>query len=394
MPKKVVLALYNMGGPNDLQDVSRFLTELFNDNDLLDAPFGEKFQRFLAAKIIKKRLHEVTERYAQIGGRSPQLASTQNLATILEATLKGIDLGRYEVAAVTPLYRYASPHADDVFELCQRSGAQELWLYTQYPHCSRATTGSSLKHVGLTARNRLAQHKALPAVRMMQRYFEDPPFIQLWAARVKKQWEAMRGPKHLIVSAHNLPEAYGAAADPYPRQIAVTAHAVLRYLGLIEGVDWTLAWQSEVGPVQWMRPYTKEIIKAQASKGIENLLLWPIAFVSDHIETLHEIDVDFKTYAQGVGIKIFERVANLNTDDDFIAYLVSSIKNAAQQLSDRGFSPALRLLPDEGAGPQCHLQPGGCLCGRYFKAGVQGVTRGVCAERLPQWQPSERNKDL
>jgi hypothetical protein len=119
-----------------------------------------------------------------------------------------------------------------------------------------------------------------------------------------------------------------------------------------------------------------------ASRSIMNQLVWPIAFVSDHIETQHEIDIEFGQIAKDLGLHRFERVTNLNADDDFVRFLSDRVAAAAQDVAAHGVSLAARLLDDHPSGEGCHRQPGGCLCGRYWQAGRQGRTKGVSTLRL------------
>lgn len=349
---KVLVALYNMGGPESVEAVESFLNQLFHDPDLLSLPGGDRFQDFVAKKIISKRLEEVQSRYVQIGGKSPQLPITLHLASKIKDFLR--QRGIHQVIDVVPLMRYSSPRAGDILARCEKEGAA-LWLFPQYPHCSRATTGSSLRDVGFN----LQDHSNV-SVSTFDKYFDHPEFIELWTQRIKSHWESLPHPKHLVVSAHNLPVSYIAEGDPYKLHIYKTAHEVCRRLHLVENIHWTMAWQSSVGPVRWMKPDTRDVIK---DKNKNHLLLWPISFVSDHIETLHEIDMEFKEIADEAQVLSFQRVKNLNGDDDFVQFSALRIAEALKGIG-------LRNLKEDPNGELCHLQPGGCLCARYFQSGL------------------------
>lgn len=381
-PRKVLLCLYNMGGPASLDDVGPFLLNLFSDNDLIDIPFPSLLQDFVARKITEKRTPGIQSKYAEIGGGSPQLAITQKLCLRLEAELKGTLPAAFQLAGIVPLMRYTAPRAAEALARARQEGVDEIWLLTQYPHCARATTGTSLREIALLLGKE--QTSAAPVLRSFARYGDDPAFHKIWASRLTSLWQSLSaGKRHLIVSAHNLPVSYIAEGDPYRAQIYETARQTLRQLNLSEGLDWTLAWQSAVGPVRWMKPDTRDVIRDCARQGLSEILIWPIAFVSDHIETQHEIDIEFADIARGEGISVFKRVENLNDGDEFVSYLRNMVTTAATELAEKGQTLRLRELSQHPSGEGCHWQAGGCLCGRYFKSGEAGLQRGKLPRKLP-----------
>ncbi|MEN9810307.1 MAG: HLIP-like ferrochelatase [Pseudomonadota bacterium] len=390
--KRVWIALYNMGGPNNQEDVEPFLRNLFTDPDLLDIPLGRFLQNFVAGKIIGKRLHEVKKRYQLMGGGSPQLRITQNVATTLAAQLASVTPQRlnpattgnsphYELAGVSPMMRYSEPRARSVLEKCLQENVDELWLLSQYPHCARATTGTSLRE--LAAEKQTDSRFAGLRIRSFASYGDEPAFIDLWTQRLKESWQSLpAGRKYLLISAHNLPLSYVAEGDPYPLQIRRTAQEVTRRLNLIEGRDWTLCWQSAVGPVKWMSPTTEGSIERLCAAGIEHFLVWPVAFVSDHIETLVEVDLEYSELAHSKGAKTFSRVKNLDSDNDFISFLKTIIHRGAEDLAAHGRSLLLRDFNEDAAGPFCSSQPAGCLCAKYYLSGLAGLQRGTCVTKI------------
>lgn len=407
MKKRVLIAFYNMGGPSSTDDVERFLGRLFNDSDLLDIPFGRVLQSTVASKIITKRLTEVKERYTHIGGKSPQLEITQELANKVQRSLAMAGHASFEFFGPVPMMRYSAPFAADVLATARHDGIDELWLFSQYPHCSRATTGTSLRELALLLRQeshtgqvgagtgipeqspaQSPERSATLSVRSFATYFDDPAFLDLWAGRLRKAWDALASHrKFLLVSAHNLPRSYVAEGDPYAQQIYRTAREVCRRAGLHEGVHWQLCWQSAVGPVKWLEPDTRDGIRTAHKRGVQSILVWPVSFVSDHIETLHEIDVEFGDIARDLGVQEFKRVQNLNSDPDFVDYMAHTITHAADDLARYGSTPRLRNLTSNPSGEGCHTQPGGCLCARYFMAGAEGLERGVKSVRIPRFEP-------
>ncbi len=382
MPKKIALFLYNMGGPATSHEVPTFLRELFRDNDLLGIPGPEMLQNMIAERIVAKRSPDVAAKYVEIGGGSPQLAITTALAKRISELLGVSQPSDFEFVHIGPMMRYTEPRTTTCLDMAVKAGADEIWLLSQYPHCARATTGSSLREFA----QRRSEHPAARSltVRTFASYGDDHEFADIWAKRLEHQWAQLHPQRrHLIVSAHNLPVGYIADGDPYRNQIYRSAVATLRRLGLCEGRDWTLAWQSAVGPSKWMQPDTRDIIRNMATAAKTELLIWPIAFVSDHIETLHEIDIEFAEIAHKAGIAKFVRVPNFNAEADFAEYLTRKIQGAAQDLTANQDSLRLRKLDDFPSGEGCHWQPGGCLCGRYFVAGKAGKSRGLLAAQVP-----------
>lgn len=374
--QRVVIALYNMGGPLKTANVRDFLMSLFSDNDLLGLPFPGLLQKFVANKIVTKRISEVEHRYNLIGGGSPQLEITQQLCEKIKKQLTANPIASIEIVDVVPLMRYTAPNATDVLALAQKHNANEVWLYSQYPHCSRATTGSSLRDIGMTlSKNALTQEKL--TIRSFLPTAFVPAFVDLWAKRIGAHWKKMGGQKHLLVSAHSLPVGYIAQGDPYSDQIIRFALEVLRRVGLSQNIDWTMCWQSAVGPAKWLRPYTPDALKDLRARGVENILVWPVSFVSDHIETTYELDMEYGDVAKELGFKAYERVANLNADADYVDFSTSLITQAATELAASRKTNLLRCLYTEPVGEGCNLQPGGCLCARYFKAGIQEKQTGV-----------------
>jgi ferrochelatase len=389
-----------MGGPDGQQDVEPFLRSLFTDPDLLDIPMGRFLQNFVAGKIIGKRLEEVKKRYQLMGGGSPQLRITQALATALSAELNSVHPqtlnaqkieteADFVLAGISPLMRYSEPRAATILQKCLNERVDELWLLSQYPHCARATTGTSLREIALEKASNSALSKL--TIRSFANYGDEPAFIDLWTERIRKHWQDLpSGHRHLLISAHNLPLSYVAEGDPYPLQIRRTAQEVTRRLGLQEGRDWTLCWQSAVGPVKWMSPTTEGSIECLSAQGVEHLCVWPVAFVSDHIETLVEIDLEYAELAKERGIKTFSRVKNLDFDFDFISFLAGLVRRGATDLAQHGRTLLLRDFTQDAAGPFCSSQPAGCLCANYYLSGLEGLKRGTACAKITR---SHRSAD-
>ena len=395
-PRRIALFFYNMGGPATGSEVEPFLRALFSDNDLLGMPVLQVLQNRIARRIARRRTPDISHKYGEIGGGSPQLAITESLTNKVVRNLAqpGHLPEGWAVVHSGPLMRYTKPGAAEAYDAALAAGADEIWLVSQYPHCARATTGSSLRDCALTLNQRAAAGRDGPPpvkVRSLASYGDDPAFHDLWAQRLRRAWQDLNpSSRHLIASAHNLPISYIAGGDPYRDQIDRCARQTLARLGLREGRDWTLAWQSAVGPVRWMDPDTRDVIRSLAARGVREVLVWPLAFVSDHIETLHEVDIEFADMAKSAGLAVFRRVPNFNDDEDFVTFMTQKIAHAAQDISNHTHSLAARALDEWPSGEGCHRQPGGCLCGRYWLAGRAGRKRGVAPMRLqPSHPPAE-----
>lgn len=370
--QSVSIALYNMGGPASVDAVPSFLSALFRDNDLLGVPLPSLLQNTIARSIVNARSHEVQQRYNELGGKSPQLEITQALAKKVFSTLQS--RGARSVRSVEAVMRYTEPSLERYLNRCEKEGIEEVWLLSQYPHCSRATTGSFLRQLGLAQKRK----KFSFTVRSFLPTTQLPSFRELWRARLAKEFAGIAPNTHLVVSAHGVPKSYVAEGDPYSFQIAQMAYAVAHELNLYEGRDWTLAWQSAVGPAKWLRPYVQDLLPQLRARGIEHLVFWPISFVSDHIETLYEIDKDFFQLAKQLGFQSMRRVENLNDSDDYTNFLCQIVENAlAETNSEDRPSRLLRSLSTFEGCEGCQWQPGGCLCERYLQAGLNGKLSGL-----------------
>jgi protoporphyrin/coproporphyrin ferrochelatase len=314
------VVLMNMGGPDSLEAVQPFLRNLFSDEDLIRLPWGRLGQRTLARLISGRRAPKVRELYRSIGGRSPIAELTARQASGLEAALRagGVEC-RCHVAM-----RYWRPFADDAVAALKADGVDRVLALTLYPQYSSATTGSSIKDL------RRALHAAAVAapVEVIDRYGDDPAYLDALAETVATGLAdfpaAERDRVPVLFSAHGLPQRYVDAGDPYEREVRATVAGVVQRLGLEERAH--VGFQSKVGPVKWLRPSTEEVIHDLARRGAVNLLVVPVAFVSDHIETLQEIDLLYRDMARAAGVVDFRRAPALNDRPAFIAALAGLVQ--------------------------------------------------------------------
>ncbi len=318
------VALLNLGGPWSPGLIRPFLLELFSDREIIRLSPFPFLQPLLARAIVRARIAAVTRNYAGIGGRSPLLATTVGQARALEA-----ELARRGVRArVLPAMRYARPRAADAVRSLRRAGVRRALALTLYPHYSTATTGSSLRDLeralGAGAGDGL---RWLPAVRSWHLH---PGYLDALAGTVRRARErvpaADRDRAVLLFSAHGLPRHFIDDGDPYLDQVRETVAAVLGRLALPN--PWRLSFQSRAGPVRWIGPDTRDVIRALAREGCRAIVAVPVSFVSDHIETLYEIEKLFGGIAREAGIAEFVRVPALNEDPLFIGALADLVEEA------------------------------------------------------------------
>ncbi len=310
MASKVAVILLNMGGPENESDIRPFLKNLFSDREIIQLPL----QPILSRLIIFFRTPKVIENYRKIGGGSPLIRITRAQAEALEKQLRAQGLD----ASVHVAMRYTPPRADEAVDAALAAGAETLLVLPLYPHNSRATTGSSLNDL----HRAMDSHSEKFAVKEITSWCDHPAYLDVLAAKVREGLDAFpaeyRDQIEVVFSAHALPQKMIDDGDPYLEETKKTVQGVLDRIGPISH---HLAFQSRSGPVAWMRPGTEEVIDDLASQGKKALLMVPVSFVSDHIETLYEIDILYKEQALARGIVEYRRTESLNTDRAFISAL-------------------------------------------------------------------------
>ena len=305
--KKTGILLLNLGGPQRLEDVRPFLVNLFSDRQIIR--LGPALLQPIIARIIAwRRAPKSMANYRRIGGGSPILEKTREQARALEVALAGD--GDF---VARPCMRYWHPFADRVLGEMVAAGVRELVALPLYPHYSIATTGSSFADLQRTmARLRLD----LP-VREIRDWPAAPDYIACLAARIEEGLAGFDGePVDLLYSAHSLPAQFITEGDPYALHLQQTIRAV----EAVTGKQGRLCYQSRSGPVEWLGPSTPEVIRETAARGGKDLLVVPLSFVSDHVETLYEIDIEYRQMAEELGLR-FAATRALNDDPQFIAAL-------------------------------------------------------------------------
>lgn len=330
----VGVVLLNLGGPSDLASVEPFLYNLFSDREIIRLPGGVWGQRLLARIIARSRGPKVRENYRSIGGGSPILPLTLRQAAALEEALNGPEAARGSEPAflVRIAMRYTEPTSGTALRELRAAGVRRVLALSLYPQYSAATTGSSWNELRRALR-RLGGEAGSDRmhVTLIDRYPEHPGYLAALAGTVEEALgrlpEEERGSAVLLVSAHGLPVRFIERGDPYEREIRATRDGLRRRLEE-RGVanPWRLGYQSRTGPVKWLGPSTDEVLTELAREGTRAVVVIPVAFVSDHIETLHEIDQLFAEQARREGIPRFVRTRMLNDDPLFIAALAELVR--------------------------------------------------------------------
>ena len=310
------IILLNMGGPDSLDDVRPFLYNLFSDRDII--PLGPPFlQKPIAWFIAKKRAPKSMAAYEKIGGGSPLKRITSEQAKALETVLA--EHGDY---LVTFGMRYWHPYSEDSLEKLVNEGAQRVIALTLYPHYSKATTGSSLNRL------RKAHKKNFSHIPLLEipHWQDQPDYVQAVADNIISGIKGFNGEQSTVVySAHSLPVSFIEAGDPYVDHTKLTIAAIEK----ITGIKGNLCYQSRSGPVEWLEPSTPDMLKKLAKEGVKNILMVPISFVSDHIETIYEIDMLYKEQAEALGMNL-QPCNSLNCQEKFIEGLKKLILEKEQ----------------------------------------------------------------
>lgn len=312
MSDKTAVLLLQMGGPDSLPAIEPFLYNLFSDRDIIR--IGPAFlQPMIARFIARRRARKVTEYYRQIGGKSPIRELTEQQAHHLEAAL-GSDY-RCFVAM-----RYSHPDTSEALAAIAREGITSIIALSLYPHYSRATVGSSINELDRELKKSATSY----SVSHINQFFDDPAYIAALSEKIERGLAGFpdRTRVQLVFSAHGLPQSFIDSGDPYLDHIETTVKLAMQRFS---DVSHHLAFQSRAGPVKWLEPSTEDKIAELAAAGCTELLMVPLSFVSDHIETLYEIDIQYRAEAAALGITDFRRIEALNSSPAFIQCLANLV---------------------------------------------------------------------
>jgi ferrochelatase len=323
---KVGVLLLNLGGPERIQDVGPFLYNLFSDPEIIRLPIPA-LQKPLAWLISTLRSNKSQEAYRSIGGGSPLRRITEQQARELQSSLRqrGVEATSYVAM------RYWHPFTESAVADIKADSIDEVVVLPLYPQFSISTSGSSFRELQ-RLRQADAAFERLP-IRCIRSWYDHPGYIDAMAGLIEQQVREAETPAqaHVFFSAHGVPKSYvEEAGDPYQREIQACADLIMARLRERLGFanPYTLAYQSRVGPVEWLKPYTEDALRDLGKEGVNDLVVVPISFVSEHIETLEEIDIEYREIATEAGIRHFRRVPALDTDPTFISGLADLVQQA------------------------------------------------------------------
>ncbi len=317
---RTAVVLFQLGGPDSLEAVEPFLCNLFCDPDIIDLPGAFLFRKPLARIISRRRAPVVQELYRRIGGKSPIRIQTELQADSLREELakRGHEMN------VVIAMRYWHPMTGEAVRQLVDDGIERVILLPLYPHYSRATTGSAMNE-WVRAMRRL-NGRALP-YRLIHSYPDHPLLIDAFIERIetalRRVPETDRAKIHLVFSAHGTPMKLVRQGDPYSHQIRQTVDAIVTRARF--GLPYHLCFQSKVGPQKWLEPSLIDTLDRLAAEGVSHLIVVPVAFVTDHIETLSEINIEAREHAIRKGIAYFDMMPALIRSPKFIACLADLV---------------------------------------------------------------------
>lgn len=340
------IVMMNLGGPRDLEGVNPFLNALFKDREIIQLPM----QDFLGPFIANRRTKKIQQHYQEIGGGSPIQHWTEEQGRGMVERLDRISPEtaphRFYVA-----FRYIDPTSDDALKAMAADGVKRAVAFTQYPQFSCSTTGSSVNELWRAARRTGLKDAFRWSV--IDRWPVHAGFADAMAETVRMGLqnfaEEERDDVLLLFSAHSLPLDVINRGDSYPAEVGASVHEVMQRLGYRH--EYLVAYQSDVGPVPWLGPSTEHVIKELGKKKIKKVLVVGIAFTSDHIETLHELDIEYGELAHEVGITQFHRAPAFNGMPEFQDALADIVADHLR--SGEAASPNYGFRCPGCVNPQC-----------------------------------------
>ncbi len=322
--RRIGVVLFQLGGPDTLEAIEPFLFNLFCDPDIIDFPFARIGRKPLAKLISSTRARKVQHHYAVIGGGSPIRRFTEQQARALQLKLTNSGLDARCFIAM----RYWHPFTHEAIEQLRAAKCDEVVLLPLYPHYSSTTTGSSLNEWQRRFRGDLPAH-------CIENFYRNELYLEALVEKVDEALARFDDPEQpmLVFSAHSVPVAVIESGDPYQRQIEETVEL------LMERGGWRnqrrLCYQSKVGASKWLQPSLHRTLKDLSAERVRQVCVVPISFVSDHVETLGEIDHEAREEAHKLGIERFEMSEGLNSSPKFIAALADLVRGALA-----GFEPS------------------------------------------------------
>ncbi|MFK0733790.1 MAG: ferrochelatase [Gloeotrichia echinulata GP01] len=344
---RVGVLLLNLGGPDKLEDVGPFLFNLFSDPEIIRLPFPW-LQKPLAWFIASRRTTTSQANYKQIGGGSPLRRITEAQGEALKEQLGQMG----QEASIYVGMRYWHPYTEEAIAYITQDNIERLVILPLYPQFSISTSGSSFRLLEKLWQEdpklQRLEYTVIPS------WYKEPGYLEAMAALIAQELDQLANPHeaHIFFSAHGVPKSYvEEAGDPYQQEIEECTALIMQTLNRPN--PHTLAYQSRVGPVEWLQPYTEDALKDLGAQGVKDLVVVPISFVSEHIETLQEIDIEYREVAEEAGIHNFRRVPAPNTHPVFIKALADLVIDALEKPSFKLSQAAqmkkrVKMYPQEG----------------------------------------------
>lgn len=326
MSKKIAVVLFNLGGPDSKESIEPFLMNFFMDPNIIGAPLPIRY--FIAKMISKKRSkREAGESYGELGDKSPLLENTQAQSDALEKSLNEVSDGNTYKVYVT--MRYWHPMAPEVVANIQEWNADKVILLPLYPQFSTTTSWSSLG----AWKKALRQKNYNPETSMVCCYPENDGFVSVSVDNILKPYVQSLKDGHenprVLFSAHGLPEKVIKSGDPYQHQCEKTAEIIAARLSEklgIDNLDWQICYQSRVGPLKWIGPSLDEAID-KAAEDQKAIIIYPHAFTQEHVETLVELDIEYKEMAEEKNIPGYYRAHTVGVENGFISGLSDLVRS-------------------------------------------------------------------
>lgn len=305
--KRYTVVLANLGAPANLDEVRPFLKNIFNDPDIFNFPFGKIGREIFSSMIATLRAPISRKYYAAIGGGSPLHNNTIEQADKLKQSLSSE--GDFDVKVAQ---RYSSPYLSDIAADLRLEEVENIILLPLYPHYSTTTT------LSIENEWRRVAHDLINAT-VIERFYNNEYYIKACTEQIKQKLKKFDVDPHILFSAHSIPIKRVVDGDPYEKEINHNVELIMQNLG--KDYSYSLSYQSKVGPIKWLSPNMEEEIDRLVAEGICHLLVFPISFVSEHLETLYELDIQKKEYALKNGIEKYERANTVQTQPEFIKCL-------------------------------------------------------------------------
>lgn len=347
-PKTAILML-NMGGPQTIDQVGDYLHRIMTDRDMIQLPVQSK----LGPWIAQRRTPEVQKKYQEIGGGSPILKWTKLQGELLCKQLNQVSP---ETAPHKPYvgFRYVTPLTEDTLAEIEQDRPERVVLFSQYPQYSCATASSSFHSIYTHYKTSGGSAPKSIQWSVIDRWPTHPLLVKTFAARIRDELKHFAPDKQrevvLLFTAHSLPMKAVKRGDPYPSEVGATVNLVM--VELNQSNPYCLVWQSKVGPVPWLEPFTDDAIKAYVKQGRKNFILIPIAFVNEHIETLHELDIEYcKELAEEVKVENIRRAAAPNDHPLFIQALTEIVQDHLK--GDQRINPKFLTRCPHCSNPKC-----------------------------------------